>query len=62
MQSSNINDEKAKNLISQLLNQDPCKRISMDQVLNHPFITGKSPARMTGDTAEFDVFISYRVG
>jgi hypothetical protein len=30
-------------------------------VLAHPFLSGKSAARMAGEEAEFDVFLSYRV-
>ena len=30
-------------------------------MLAHPFLTGRKAARMIGESAEFDVFISYRV-
>ena len=56
-----IKDTKARNLIGQLLNKDPKKRPGMNLIAIHPFITGKSAARMVGEEAEFDVFISYRV-
>jgi serine/threonine protein kinase len=56
-----ISDVKARNLVSQLLNKDPNKRPTMTEVLNHPFLSYKSTARMVGEEAEFDVFISYRV-
>ncbi len=57
-----VSDKLARNLLSQLLVKDPKKRaIHMLQALHHPFISGKKVARMVGQTAEFDVFISYRV-
>jgi serine/threonine protein kinase len=58
---SKVDNPQAKNLISQLLNKDPTKRPTMKQVLMHPFLSMKSTARMVGDKAEFDVFLSYRV-
>ena len=58
---SKVDNHQAKNLISQLLNKDPTKRPTMKQVLMHPFLSMKSTARMVGDKAEFDVFLSYRV-
>ena len=58
---SKVKDKIARNLISQLLVKDPHKRANMSQVLAHPFITGRKAARMIGQAAEFDVFISYRV-
>ena len=51
----------ARHLLSLLLYKDPAKRPSATHVLDHPFISGKSPARMQGDKAEFDIFLSYRV-
>ena len=33
----------------------------MNQVMNHPFLTGKAPSRMIGEEPEFDVFLSYRL-
>ena len=56
-----IEDSVARNLVSQMLNFDPSRRPSMEQLLMHPFFTGRSVARMLGESAEFDVFISYRV-
>ena len=32
----------------------------MPQVLAHPFLSGKKATRLFGETAEFDVFLSYR--
>jgi hypothetical protein len=51
----------ARNLVSQLLSKDPSRRPLMDQVLDHPFLSGRSAPRLLGQDAEFDVFISYRV-
>ena len=56
-----IDDAVARNLVSQMLNFDASRRPSMEQLLMHPFFTGRSVARMLGESAEFDVFISYRV-
>jgi len=56
-----IPDTIARNLVSQLLNKDPTKRPSMAHCMVHPFVTGKAAARMAGEAAEFDVFLSYRV-
>jgi serine/threonine protein kinase len=56
-----ITDSSSRNLISQMLNKDPSKRPTISQILNHPFLSGKSPARMLGEPAKYDVFISYRV-
>ena len=35
--------------------------VTSSQVLSHPFLSGKKSSRMIGDSAEFDVFLSYRV-
>ena len=62
--SSNVSHSDiahARHLLSLLLYKDPAKRPSATHVLDHPFISGKSPARMQGDKAEFDIFLSYRV-
>ena len=56
-----ISDPLARNLTSQLLNKEPSKRPSADRILSHPFLSGKKSARMVGEDAEYDVFISYRV-
>ena len=56
-----IDDNYAKNLLSLLLHKDPSKRLTIDKVLLHPFLSGTKPSRLEGDPAEFDVFISYRV-
>ena len=51
----------ARHLLSLLLYKDPKKRPSARHALDHPFISGKSPARMQGEKADFDIFLSYRV-
>lgn len=51
----------ARNLVSQLLSKDITKRLSISHALAHPFISGKEPRRMVGDTAKRDLFLSYRV-
>ena len=56
-----IENKLARNMVSMLLNKDPEKRLSASRLLQHPFFTGKSGARMMGDAATWDVFISYRV-
>ena len=56
-----IQNLEARNLVSQMLMKDPYKRPRMPQVLAHPFLTGRKAPRMLGETADFDVFISYRV-
>ena len=43
-----VHDRKARNLLSQMLSRDPLKRPSIDRILVHPFISGKSVARMVG--------------
>jgi serine/threonine protein kinase/Leucine-rich repeat (LRR) protein len=56
-----VKDKMARNLISLLLNKDPSKRLRCSHVLTHPFLTGKLPDRLQGETPVFDVFLSYRV-
>ena len=56
-----VKNAYARNLISQLLSKDPAKRPSIQHVLNHPFLTGKTATRLSGEAAEYDVFLSYRV-
>jgi serine/threonine protein kinase len=58
---SSIKDKYARNLLSLLLSPEPSKRISPERVLAHPFISGKSPERLIGEEAKYDVFLSYRV-
>ena len=54
-------DPYARNLVSRLLMKDPSKRPDASHTLAHPFLTGKRAARMIGEEAEYDVFLSYRV-
>jgi hypothetical protein len=51
----------ARNFVSLLLNMDTQKRLSIPRALQHPFLTGRDAARLPGEEAEFDVFLSYRV-
>eukprot|EP01030_Chromulinospumella_sphaerica_P034410 gene34410-biopygen13768 len=44
-----------------MLMRDPSQRPSLARVLEHPFFTGRKVARLVGQEAEFDVFLSYRV-
>ena len=55
-----ITNKLARNLVFLLLAKDPLKRPSAHRVLLHPFLTGASPARLVGEPAKWDVFISYR--
>eukprot|EP01030_Chromulinospumella_sphaerica_P034287 gene34287-biopygen5045 len=56
-----VEDPLARNLLSLMLMKDPTKRPSLARIFEHPFLTGKQVARMVGEKAEFDVFLSYRV-
>ena len=56
-----ISDPQARNLVAQLLSKDPTKRPHISQILDHPFLSKKTVARMIDQSAEFDVFLSYRV-
>ena len=58
---SKISDALARNMVSQLLNFDPTLRPTTEQIFMHPFLTGRTVARMIGEAATFDVFLSYRV-
>ena len=58
---SKISDALARNMVSQLLNFDPTLRPTSEQIFMHPFLTGRTVARMIGEAATFDVFLSYRV-
>jgi serine/threonine protein kinase len=62
--SMEVTPEKnlAKNFVSLLLQRDPQKRfLSCSHALEHPFLTGKTPKRIVGQQAEYEVFLSYRV-
>eukprot|EP01030_Chromulinospumella_sphaerica_P034340 gene34340-biopygen9396 len=56
-----VKDPLARNLLSQMLMKDPTKRPSLARILAHPFFTGRKVARLSGQEASYDVFISYRV-
>ena len=56
-----INDVLARNMISQMLAFEPSQRPSMNQIINHPFISGGVVSPLVGQGVVFDVFISYRV-
>jgi hypothetical protein len=43
-----------------MLMRNPSKRPHMEQILAHPFLSGKKATRMLGESAQFDVFLSYR--
>ena len=43
-----------------MLMRNPSKRPHMEQILAHPFLSGKKATRMLGERAQFDVFLSYR--
>ena len=51
----------ARNLVSRMLQKDPMKRMTLQQVLTHPFLCpGKKVARLHGEQPEYDIFLSYR--
>ena len=57
-----IIDMQARNLVSRLLSRKPDHRPSLDSVLAHPFLSGNTKvARLVGEEAYYDIFISYRV-
>ena len=56
-----VKDPYARNLVSRLLMKDPSKRPDASHALAHPFLSGKRVARMIGEEAEYDIFLSYRV-
>ena len=56
-----VADPHARNLVSRLLMKDSSKRPDASHVLAHPFLSGKRAARMIGEEAEYEVFLSYRV-
>ena len=55
-----IKDPLARNLASQMPTKDASKRVTLERVLAHPFMSGKSVVRCAGMKAKYDVFISYR--
>ena len=56
-----IENRELKNLLIQMLYENVEKRITLDRVLSHPYVTRSKFLRLTGEKAKFDVFISYRV-
>lgn len=56
-----IHDKLARNLLSQMLQKDPLKRPTIDRLLAHPFLSMKKVARLIGEDAKYDIFLSYRV-
>ena len=44
-----IEDREGRNLVAQLLNKDPTKRTPLKNIAVHPFLTGRSAARLLGD-------------
>ena len=54
-----IQHRLARNLVQRLLVRDPDQRLSMEAVLQHPFVTGQpAPGRLDGEEAIYDVFLS----
>ena len=56
-----VSQVDARNLLSQLLQRDWTKRVTLSRILQHPFVSSRQTARMVGEQAVHDVFISYRV-
>ncbi len=60
-QVGRIRDRYARNLVGRLLRKDPSKRIALEDVKQHPFLTGTpQKGRMEGEVAQFEAFVSYR--
>jgi ankyrin repeat protein len=55
-----ITNPLARNLLSVMLQKDPTKRLPLSHVLTHPFISGKTTARLPDSPPSFDIFLSYR--
>ena len=71
-----IVDPLARNLLSQMLQKDPWHRLTLEEVLTHPFMTGQPAVPRSMNTTlppsgpsiplyhkvyKYDVFLSYRV-
>ena len=56
-----VQEPNARNLLSRLLSNDPTRPPSAEKVLAHPFLSGKTAARMVGEEPKYDYFLSYRV-
>lgn len=60
--TSEICNRMARNLISFMLAPKAEDRLSLAEVLNHPFVTGQTvKGRLRGEEAFYDMFIGYRV-
>ena len=52
---------QARNLLAHMLQKDPKKRPTLQQVLGHPFIDkSKKAVRPMGEEPIYDVFLGYR--
>lgn len=58
---SKVSCPLAKNLLSRMLLKDAARRPSLDCILCHPFISGRSVTRLLGQPPLYDIFLSYRV-
>ena len=58
---SRVKEPLARNLLAQMLSRDPLQRPDLARVIAHPFLSGRTVARLVGEAPAFDVFISYRV-
>ena len=58
---ADVPDKLVRNLLSQMLHKDPLQRPTLARVLAHSFLSGKKVARLIGEKAKYDVFLSYRV-
>jgi hypothetical protein len=56
-----VRDPRARNLLAQLLHPHPERRPALSRAVQHPFFTGREAARLPGEPARWDVFLSYRV-
>ena len=55
----------ARHLVSKLLVKEPGKRLTMTEVLSHPFLAATDDVvvshRLAGEVARWDAFLGYRV-
>ena len=60
--TAEIRNRTARNLVARLLRPDPKDRLSVKDVLQHPFLTKETVrGRLKGEDAFYDLFIGYRV-
>jgi hypothetical protein len=60
--TAEIRNRTARNLVAQLLAPDPSKRLALEQVRVHPFLTNEPvKGRLVGEEPFYDAFIGYRV-